>query len=295
MFFFGFVLLVLYICFVFNWVYLISLINKTQTFFEFVSVLQEHQCNIIEMFNVYREFLYDNETKIMNNYTVDYLKYLEIEIYDKITEQSIKMDKFLLHSSFQLFELLNKDYCHYKETDIFNSLEECESKFGYIFKFHFHLFYNFFLEEIKINKNIVRYKLKNEKIIGDLANFNREQFINEYENDKNIELRLNLFNDEKLHFTLNLFFISVLLPNLRYNRKEIGKLITIEGEEYFFNEMIIIYSIELVLIFFGFLTFIIKKLNDQIYKAKNMLSIFPINILASQNNNEYMVDLFANN
>ncbi len=297
MMFLGFGLSILYIYFVYNWIYFISIIKKAETILEFGYAFHEYQNKITELFNVYREFLYDNETKIMNHYAFDYLRNVEIEIYDKIREQSVKTDQFILKLIFENFELsqdLSVDYCFYKENDYFDSLEECNSTFGYVFEFSHHLLYNYFLEEIRIKKNIVRYKLKNEKIKGDLYNFNRDKFINEYEKDKNIEFRLNLFNDKALHFKLNLYYIHSILPYLRHNRDAIYKFVSIDGEEHFFNLLSIIYSLVLSLIFFGFFIFILKQLNDQIYKTKKMLSIFPIHILVSQNNKEFLYNLFVN-
>jgi hypothetical protein len=192
MIFFGFDLLVLYFYFIYNWIYLIFIIKKTETIFEFGVMFQEYQSQKIEMFNAYREFLFDNETKIMNYYSLDYLKKLEIEIYDKTTELSANTDKFILNlvkSNYKLIEPLSVNYCFYKESGYFDSLEECNFKFGNIFKFHFHILFNYFLEEIKINKNIARIRFKSEKIKGNLNNFNKELFINELEKDKQIEFR----------------------------------------------------------------------------------------------------------
>ena len=134
----------------------------------------------------------------------------------------------------------------------------------------------------------------NEKIKFNLTNFNRTNFINEFQKDKTIQFRLNLFNNETLHFNLNLLFINSILPHFRNNKRIIYNYLTIDGEKNFLILLIIIYLLILSFIFFLLFNLIIKILNDQVFKAKNMLSIVPISILVYQNNNESFFGLFVN-
>ena len=102
--------------------------------------------------------------------------------------------------------------------------------------YEFFFFSNYFLEEIKIAKNIVRYKLENENIKGNL-------------NKENIKLRMNLFNNQTIHGNLNLIFINSLLPYLQYIRKVIFEYNSIDGEDAFGIKLSIIYFIILTILF----------------------------------------------
>ena len=294
---FCFALLLFYSYFVYNSIFLFSLIKKVETFFEFGNLFQNYQNKVIEMFNIYREFLFDNETKILNINSLEYLRNLEDEFYSEITEHNIKTDTFIqkiIMKHLELIPELTVEYCSHNVTGYYNSLEECHSKSGTIIKYDYRTINNYFLEEIKVQKNIARYLFQHEKIKFNLTNFNRTNFINEFQKDKTIEFRLNLFNNETLHFNLNLLFINSILPHFRHNKGIIYNYISIDGEKNFLILLIIIYLLILSFIFFLFFNLIIKILNDQVFKAKNMLSIVPISILTYQNNNESFLSLFVN-
>ena len=138
------------------------------------------------------------------------------------------------------------------------------------------------MEEIKVSKNFVKYKLEKEE---NLNNFKEEKL--------NIEFKLSLFNHTKIHSDLNLIFINSLLPYLQYIRKVIFEYNSIDGEDSFGIKLSIIYIILLTIIFLIWFFLIIKFLNVQINEEKNILSIIPISTLTSQNNNKYFLDIFV--
>lgn len=250
---------------------------------------------MIDMFNVYREYLFDNGTMISNFTQLEYLRKIEDEVYDTVTESNIKTNIFignLIMNNNDLAAKLIKPFCSYFETDYFNSTEECSDKFGIFITYDFTIFSNYFIEEIKILKNLAKYKFENENIKGNLADYNISNIIKELEgNDENVIFRLDLFNDEILHSKLNLLFINSLLPHLNENRDEVYKYIYVDGEESFFQNLYIVYITLMTIIYLGLFYLIIEILNSQIYKAKIVLSIVPINFLTSQSNIKLLLNI----
>ena len=282
---FGIFLLILYSYFIYNFIHLFNLFKKSDDIYEFATCFQEYQNQIIDMFNIFREYLYDNETKILNYTTLEYLRKLEEEIYDFASEKKLKTDLYinnLIDSNEELIPKLIVNFCSLNITDYFNSTDECKNKFRVFVNHEFFYFSNYFLEEIKISKNYVKYILENEV---NLNNFK--------EGKLNIEFKLSLFNHEKNHSYLNLIFINSLLPYLQYIRKIIFEYNSIDGEDSFGIKLSIIYIILLTIIFLIWFFLIIKFLNIQINEEKNILSIIPISTLTSQNNNKYFLDLFV--
>ena len=298
---FGILLLLLYFCFIFYIIYLLNLFKKADKMISFCYYFELYQNQILDMFNVYREYLYNNNSMILNYKSIDYLRILEDEIYDSITEQKKITEEYieqLLISNPQLIQILeDMNFCKYNVTDYFDSSEECSIIFQNFLNRDFYFFSNYFLEEIKIGKNIVRYKNKYENIVGNLdyleaTNFT-EQYQNEVKKNNSTEFRLNLFNDEIIHSKLNAIFINYLLPYIRFNRKTFLIYISIDGEQNIFIILSIVYFIALSIIYFGAFLLISKILNVQINKAKNMISIIPITVLTSQGKNNSINDLFA--
>ena len=197
----------------------------------------------------------------------------------------------------QLIQILeDMNFCKYNVTDYFDSSEECSIIFQNFLNRDFYFFSNYFLEEIKIGKNIVRYKNKYENIVGNLDYLNftnlTEEYQNEVKRNNSTEFRLNLFNDDIIHSQLNVIFINYLLPYIRFNRKAFLIYISIDGEENIFISLGIVYFIVLSIIYFGAFILISRILNVQINKAKNMISIIPITVLTSQGKNNSIKDLF---
>ena len=232
---------------------------------------------------------------ILNYTQLEYMRKLEDEIYDSITENNIKTTKFIIDIITNHNELgpkLMQPFCLYMETDYFNSMEECSKEFGVLLDYDFNIFSNFFLEEIKVKKNLAKYKFENENIKGYLADYNISNIIKELDgNENNFTFRLDLFNDEVLHSKLNLYFINLLFPHLKINKKEICKYLYVDGEESFFYMLYILYITLMTIVYLGLFCLIIKILNSQIDRAKIVLSIVPINFLTSQSNIKLLVNI----
>ena len=152
----------------------------------------------------------------------------------------------------------------------------------------------YFVEQLRKKKNIVKHMIDNYNIIGNLSEYNISDMINLYEMNKNNNqtiFRLDLFNEKRIHVDINFVYFNIILQNLEQTRYIIN-LFTINGKDSYFVLLIIIYSLLLFLIIIIFFIPTIKFLNKQIYKAKNILSIVPVNILLYQKNNRNLFKFF---
>jgi hypothetical protein len=136
--------------------------------------------------------------------------------------------------------------------------------------------------------------LDNYNVIGNLTEYNITKMINLYNNNANNNktiFRLDLFNNEKIHKNINFLYFNIILENLELTR-DIINLFTINGKNSYFILLIIIYALFLCLLIIVFFIPVIKFLNKQIYKAKNILSIVPINVLLYQKSNINLFKFF---
>ena len=136
--------------------------------------------------------------------------------------------------------------------------------------------------------------LDNYNVIGNLTEYNITKMINLYNNNANNNktiFRLDLFNNEKIHKNINFLYFNIILENLELTRYMINRF-TINGKNSYFIILIIIYVLLLCLLILVFFIPVIKFLNKQIYKAKNILSIVPINVLLYQKSNINLFKFF---
>ena len=259
------------------------------------------QITLIDCFNAYRELLFDNESMIDGLTSLEYLNKQEIEEiptlnekmnYIKINEK--KIGKNISNISFE------KSLCNYYINDLFDSSTVCEETIGLITQYDFNTLAIYFLEEIKIKKHILIYKLNHENILGNLTKYNYTEYINNYliprkwENNNNNIFRLNLFNNDTLHYELNEIFFSIILPYIEENRNKYFKILKFEDGKYnilSFNYLVLIL---LTLIFFCYIIPIINYVNKLIYKTKNMLSIIPLSILSFQSDALLLLNISNN-
>ena len=292
---YGILIIFFYHYFYHNWSHLFDIIKIIDINIEFSTAFQKYQLQMIDMFNVYREYLFDNGTTILNYTQLEFMRKVEDEIYDTITESNIKTNIFIINLLMNHVELgakLSNTLCSYIDIDYFNSFEECSKFYGVLIDYDFSIFSNYFLEEIKIKKNLAKYKFEKENIKGNLADYNISNIIKELDgNENNVTFRLDLFNDEVLHSKLNLLFINSILPLLKVNRDEIFKFIFVDGEGSFFNMLYILYISLMTIVYLGLFCLIINILNSQILRAKIVLSIVPINFLTSQSNIKLLLNI----
>ena len=276
---------------------LFNISNKSFDYYNFFKNLNTFHSNILNLFNVYREYLFDNNNIIHETTPFEYLMKLEMDSYNKTGDLFYYLDMFMsknLKMTEEIYPLLTKDFCSYYITDYFNSNEECQNKYSYILSYDFAVFATNFLQAIRNLKNIAKYTYETENIIGELE----VEKYNDWEKMKQLEqsgekfiFRLDLFNNETLHMEMNILYINILLPYLDNLRKVLLKNISLEGNEFLFILFFCIYILLIILIYFGFLIPMIKYLNNSIYKTKKILLLIPMKILASQINIKSLLKL----
>ena len=190
---------------------------------EFCLTQNNYLIQIIEFFNAYREFLFDNQTFIGNITSNLYLHQFKKQLGNNVKYLNSNNKKY--YTSNELQE--NKTLCGYYINDFFDSSGECEELVGLISTYNFKIFTFNFIEKLKISKNIVKYKLENEKIFGNLTEYNYSDYINNElipyldDSDNGVIFRLDLFNNDTLHYNLNIKFFSIILPYIQENRQRI--------------------------------------------------------------------------
>ena len=298
LFFYGLFLLLVYAYFIYICIYIYKIFIKSVTLTNYMTDFIKFQYNIIDMFNVYREYIFDNQTIILKMSPYEYLITIESQIYETTTKTSQNTYDFLgpyNQSDSEVFELFRKPYCSYRITDYFNSSEECEKKFGNVINLDFFNFINYLIDQMRNRKNVIKYNLENKNIIGNLTEYKFDNIINDLKNNNNNNqaiFRFNLYNEVYLHSDLNILFFNLHFQVIQSIINLIMKLITIDGKDFYFILSIILYIFVLSIIFFACFLPLIRYLNKQIYRAKNMLSIIPINVLIYKSKATSLTNLF---
>ena len=285
---YGIFAIISYLYFLYNAYYLINKISDSISISYFCLNQNNYHIKIIEFFNIYREFLFDNQTILHNISSNLYLEQFEEFLENNIEDLDSYNNQFLTNNELQK----EKSLCCYYINDFYDSSAECEEKIGLISTYDFKTFIFSFIEDIKIGKDLVKYKLEYERIVGNLTEYNYLDYINitslpenssESESDYEIIFRLDLFNNESLHFDLNIKFFIVILPYIQENRQRIYTILTIGKASKHMTIFFLVFISIVTLIYLCYFLPTINSLNKIIYKTKNMLSIIPLNILASQN------------
>ena len=304
------ILLILYILFMiaiflyfpFTGYFLFNLCNKTKDYSDFILKLKNFHSNIIDIFNGYREYLFDNGTIIQNLTSFDYITKKEIEALENLDDDVFSISNFIF-ANIELDEalvyLFSKELCSYFITDLFNTPQECKNKIGKIINYDYSIFASNFVNKIRNAKNIVKHKHETELIYGDLqsyevekwATWNNTYFGEEEQSDKKKSFKLDLFNNNTLHAEINLIFINIYLPYTDENRKEVIKRVIIDGEKNNFIFNFIIFLVLIILMYILCLYPMIRYLYNYIYKTKRMLLLIPMAILSSQNNIKSLLNL----
>ena len=252
--------------------------------------MQSFHSNIADLFNSYREFLFDENTKINGKNAYDYLIEKEKEIYSTINFDSSQ----LAYSSKYIdidYATFDKGYCE-SYVCYFKSKEECINYMGGengILSLGFDILINSFIEEIRNAREFMKLLLDKQVLVGNLS-----EVIDLFEDDTTYGLNLNdslifrmkVFNMEQTHSRLNIIFINIILPYINQERnitfKAIEKSVTNQHIRYVI--VLIVYIVCFLIIFMFYWFPDIQKLNLEIYKTKKMLSIIPLQILASHPN-----------
>ena len=273
---------------------LTSLENKFVRSASFLFSMQRYHNNIIEMFNGYREFLFNENGTISNLTVFKYLEAKEVEFYNTNMEDINQLNNLQIQ-----IKGLKDDIDNLKQKSLcssyiikYSSIEECEESIGGkngILNFGFTFIINDFFEEMRYYRNIMNSFLVYNAFIGDLNKLD-EDYINQI-NEQIKELkaivpyiyyRLEIFN-QNIHYDLVTKFLNVILQYILQEKDISTKCILnyIEGGYIIYIVLISIFALIICGIFWFYWIPMIRVLNMEIYKTKNMLTIIPVQILAS--------------
>ena len=287
-------LLIIYIFYyLYGFFYLLNLNKLSNNIASYYYHLQNYHLNIVEYFNLYREYLFDNGTYILNTSGYQNLVHKEREIYSNWTNDinniTYYRNKYIKDK--EKFNLLNKPLCSYNMTDIFESQEDCMKSIGIGYDQNIDTFITCFFDEIRIKKNAIRMQYETGVIIGNLTEYNTNNWYNKYynllnngETNEKYRFRLDLFNDFYFHTISNIHFINIVLPCFNERRKIILGYLSIEGKHYAYFILISVFVVIILGIYFFYWIPTIKRLNRVIYETKNMLKIIPMHILIADIN-----------
>jgi hypothetical protein len=263
--------------------------------------MQKYHNNIMELFNGYREFLFDENSIIYGLSAYDYLIQKEKIIYSSNNED-VNFLKYFgrtikgLNKNF--FALQEKGFCNYFES-FFESREGCENFLGgkdRITSFDIDLFINSFIEEVRNARDFMKLLLDKQVLVGNLSKFIEfKQNDSTYGINKNRTLifRMKVFNMEETHYRLNIIFFNILYQYI--NQLKIITINSIEQHVTNLHMSYILLIVSYIVIFIFIYVFywipMIRNMDVEIYKTKNMLSIIPVKILASQPNIKKLLNI----
>ena len=304
-FFFAIFLIILYLIdIVFGYIYSVLLNEKVLNISKFYSYLEQFHLNIIEYYNIYREYLFDNTFMISNLNPYENLQQKERYIFGNWSNDVNNITYFIekLINNKEIRDSLNKSLCYsYNNTDYFKSDLDCIKEIGNGFEQDIYAFCYGFVDDIRIKKNIIRVMLELNLIIGNLAEYQTETWEDKYfdllnkgKNEDSFNktiFRLDLFNDDYLHFSSNIIFINIILPFLNKQRKIIFDFLTINGKQNIYYLLFSLSTAGLFSIYFFYWVPMIRRLNLIIYETKNMLKLIPMIILVSDNNIKKILEI----
>ena len=253
----------------------IDMVIEAEIMSFYIYHMQHYHNNLLNLLNAYREFLFDNETQMHNLLIPEYLGIAEKEIYltftsdlNYIGENSNKISG--LNKLFK--EIQQNNLCAQNTDGKMSSVNMCDNYLEVITSLGFFNFLCFWVEEIRIKKNYILL-LEEENNINNINNINDNRIV-EY------------FNMKEIHPDINFMFSHVILPYINEERNLTMKTI-INNMNKKSNIYIILFLIYCGFDLLGFMFFwrpIINNTKSIIYKTKYMLTIIPVDALASQTN-----------
>jgi hypothetical protein len=285
-------------------IFYLLLIRKFITIGEYIYHMQNYHNNVLYLYNAYREFLFNENSTIFGISSNDYLIRQEKEIYFSSTKDF----NFLIINENNFKDIKNKikknGLCNDSFTNFFKNEEECQNFMGGkegIISLGFDTLLSYFIEEIRMKRNYVKGLLNKGILIGNLSELNNYNSWNDdnldLKNNKTLIFRMNLFNMEDIHHKLNIIFINIIYQHINKDRN-----LTLNSISKMINNGHIIYIILVVchcsFVIISILFYLIpeiNKLNIEIYKTKNILSIIPVQILASLPNIKTLLKISLKN
>ena len=271
----------------------------------YILYMQSYHNNIIELFNSFREYLFDENTIIYGLPVYEYLLKKEEDFYSSNTEAInyltiLSRDISGLYSSYLTLQEIG--FCGHYIT-YFKNTEECEVFLGGkggIINLGFHTLINSFIEEIRIARNDMKSLLDKNILVGNLSVFTDTNFNDTslgLDKNETLKFRMIVFNLESLNSRLNIIFLNIILQYIDKERN-----LTIYAIDNFVTSGHILYVIILIIYIILFLILFIfywipniRRMNIEIYKTKNMLSIIPVQILAAQPDINELLNISSKN
>ena len=287
-FFYLFFILILYSFFPLNYITLYNITDKSNIYTNFYISLYSFHSSTIDVFNAYREFLFDNQTLIKNMTPLEYLINSEIHTHESV-KNSIRFVSFFLNKDFEydneILSILNKDLCSFYLTDYYKSHEECYKEYEFFLSYDLSFIFSNFFHGFRNMRNIAIYKHLTEYIYGNLTEYDVKLWETYTPTSKKpILFKLELFNDKELHSEINLMYINIILPYIDIFRKEILKRVSLKKYSSYFTLYFLLFLLLILLLYFSFLLPRIRYLNKFIFLTKNLLSLIPLSILTTENN-----------
>ena len=264
---------------------------------EFIFHLQRIQNNVIDFFNGYREYIFDENTIIFGNKSEDYLQLKLEEIFNTKGE-----DTYFVNSTYSYIKNFKNTFtkfnsenlCTRMEGNFFESEDDCLNYLEGQIKYGYQITSFTLVDLIRIGINFIKYYFNVDMdIFGNLTVYG----INDYMDINNDQkFRLYLFNNDTSHSKLNVLFVHALLPYF-IDIVNITSNAIIEAADHsdslFYVFMISYICINVILFITVWLPFI-KNMNSVIYNAKKILGIIPIHILSSLANIKKILNLEKN-
>lgn len=287
--------------FTFYWLFL----NDLQLYMNFYKINTELENQYLLLFNGLREYMFDSNNKIMNTNAADYVNDSLENIYQIRQEKQTFLSENIqkIPKEFRdVYTLIYLKNCCDNKGDYFATKEECEAFMSSSSNYGLEIMLTYFVEDIRYAKILTEKKnqqregsgyIYNLTLLG-TTNFDKLFPEDPTEQEEYLTLlKINDFNYDDVHLNLNIMFKELIYPNHDKLRKTYIEAVQKELKNTRLTYIIIV-SIYLGLVFFFYLVIWIpfeKRLNQTIYKTKNMLSIIPKEVLASLTNIHKLLDI----
>ena len=186
---------------------------------KYIYNLQYYHNNILELFNAYREYLFDQNSIISGMSSYDFLIDKEKLFYSTISENYnylIVLGKKIKGLYKNHLKFQSKGFCSWIFS-YFTSEEQCLNYIGGedgIISLGITFFINSFVEEIRNARNYMKLLLDQDIFVGNLSEYIMSYYNDTtYTIDKNNTLmfRMQVFNMEETHYRLNIIFQTMIM------------------------------------------------------------------------------------
>ena len=279
--------------------YFVIKFNQNATY---LNHMQNYHNIVFDLFNGFREYLFDENIILSGLDARNFLIKKEKEFYETNTNDLNKM-----HSLQNKIKGLKEALEKFKKNGLcklyfckFKSEEECKEYIGGgkgTINFDSSFMVNDFVEDIRYARNSLEVFIIPGILIGNLTDPEHddpEALNKKISSDPTgyTRYRLDIFNQD-LHNRINIKFINILMQYIIKERNITMDLIKEDREGGYAQYIILIaiYAAILIFIFGIYWIPMIRRLNIEIYKTKNMLGIIPVQILASLPNIRELLDI----